>query len=926
MAKKWKPRDYQIEAVEAVLKCIWEEPKESPLAVLPTGCHAKGQGILMFDGTIKKVEDVVVGDLLMGPDSTPRRVLNLCRGRQEMRRITPNRNYPAWVVNKDHILSLRKGQGIYGIKDPEFINIPVKDYEVRSAWYRRSYKLHRTGVDFTRGRDLPLPARLIGIWLGDGHNINTNRGVQIEVAYGEEEICGYLSRVADSVGDLVARNSIGERGSYVVRFGRKALRHLGSNTVAIMRNIGLGECGVYDKFIPREYKTASRRDRLELLAGIIDTDGHLTTGSYEIATASDTLAEDILFVARSLGLNATSTVNAATAVKGGKLHYNNRIHISGHIDEIPVLLERKKAPPRRMNKDPLRHGFTIERLPEDDYYGFAIDGDHLYLLDDFTVTHNTGKAPTLAWVVKAIMMRLPHVRITIMSHVAEILEQDAEALSGIWPQAPYGVYSASLGAKQAAMPITIAGIQSAVKNIEAFGKQHILIVDEAHLIPPNDEASYQKFITGLKKKNPNLIVIGFTATPFRQGQGMLTNGKIFTKIAVDFSGMEKFNWFIDQGYLMQIIPKRTNFEFDRSKLRKVAGEFNLKDVQAEVSKEGKTLAALQEAVQVAHDREHILVFCAGIDHIEQTVSILEAMGETVTFVHSKVPGQRKEAVRRFKESEVRWLVNDGVLTTGFDYAGVDCIVILRPLQSVVLYIQICGRGTRPFYIPGFDLDTVEGRLASIAASPKHNCLLLDFGGAVQKLGPINDPKIPKPKGKGDGEAPVKICPKCDTYNHAAARKCVGITDAGEPCDMVFEFTSKIEHSASTAVVVAGRDPPEMHWFPVSHVEYNPFTKPFSLPMMKVSYHCGLRCFFETICIEHPTYAGKVARDWWRARLPEGYDPPKTTHEGHGMVNLLKEPTHVYVQVNLKYPKVSAVSFDGTTPIWEQKEKKANGAT
>lgn len=548
----------------------------------------------------------------------------------------------------------------------------------------------------------------------------------------------------------------------------------------------------------------------------------------------------------------------------------------------------------------------------------------------------TGKAGVIAWVCKAVLMRLPGVRITVATHVKELVEQDAKTLFKVWPQAPVGICSAGLSLRQAAMPITVASIQTVAKNPDLLGKQHILIVDEAHLIPPGEESMYQKFIAALRKKNPNLIVIGLTATPFRQGQGMLTNGKIFTKICFDMSSRDDFVWFIDQGYLAPLVPKPTSFQYDVSKVAKVAGDFNQKQLQSTVDKDELTAKALHEAIQVAERRSHILVFGSGIAHVESIAAMLTVMGETVAYVHSKMPSkQRDKAIEDFKLGNVRWLINDGILTTGFDAPMLDCIVLLRPTMSVVLHIQILGRGTRPLYATHgighnggppieFDLDTKEGRLAAIEASDKQNCLVLDFCGNVNRLGPINDPKIPREKGKGNGEIPVKQCPCCDTINHAAARFCEGENYDGTKCDHEFEFKTKIEQTAGTAALIAGRDPPEMHWFPVDSVNYEKYNRPHTEPMMKAWYSCGIRQFSEVVCLEHKSYAGKLAREWWRARLPQGVSIPADTAEGITMIDRLTAPTHIYVQTNTKYPKITAHSFNGMTPEWMPPGQKEVG--
>lgn len=533
----------------------------------------------------------------------------------------------------------------------------------------------------------------------------------------------------------------------------------------------------------------------------------------------------------------------------------------------------------------------------------------------------TGKAAVIGWTMRAVMQRIPHARMLNAAHVKELLAQNSSELQHIWANAPFGIYSAGLKSKQAAMPITFASIQSAVRNLPAFGKQNILFIDEAHLLSSEEETNYQKLIKALREQNPAMPVVGYSATPWRLKQGHLLQGNIFTKMAFDNTQREAFVELIDDGYLCPLIPKSTSFQFDLSKVRHIGGDFNQGDLQKAVDVDELSEQALQEALQCAPHRNHWLIFCSGIDHVESVTSMLEAWGESVVCVHSKMGETRRDlAIDQFKRGEARMMVNDGILTTGFNDPKIDCIVLLRPTESPGLHVQILGRGTRPYFATGYDIETTQGRLDAIAASPKQNCLVLDFAGNTGRLGPINDPRVPKQKGKGMGEVPIKICPKCASYVHAAQRFCDGLNWDNTRCNYEFEFTTKLEQTAATEELIV-RDVPQLVWFKVDRVEYEVFTKPFSPAMMRVKYFCGLRRFTELVCVEHQTYAGKIARDWWRLRLREsGYGPdvgpPPNTQVGMTAVHMLRTPTNIYVHVNLKYPRITAVTFDGTTPMHE----------
>lgn len=543
-----------------------------------------------------------------------------------------------------------------------------------------------------------------------------------------------------------------------------------------------------------------------------------------------------------------------------------------------------------------------------------------------------GKSLLIAWTMRALTEIFPKSRFINITHVKELIEQDAKALEEVWPQARYGVYSAGLGSKVTGQPITIASIQSAYRNPDAFGRVSGIFVDEAHLISPHGETMYQKVLSKFREKNPGVFIAGYSATPWRMKHGKLTEGNIFNCVAFDNTQRDAFVELIDDAYLVPLIPKHTSFQFDVSKVAKVAGEFKQDELQAAVNKVSISIRALQEALQVAWNRKKWIIFCSGIAHVESVTEILQQWGERAVYVHSKMSRyDRDSAIYAYRQGDARMIVNDGILTTGFDAPWTDCIVLLKPTASPGLHVQILGRGIRPVFAGAHDMETVEGRQEAIRESGRSNCLVLDFAGNTMRLGPINDPVIPKKKGKGTGEVPVKICPCCGCYNHAAARFCEGVHigeycqakkhdqhkhEKQNPCYHEFQFITKIEDTASTDELIA-RDNPILHWFKVDRVEYVAYEKTGSPPMMRVHYHCGIRRFTEYICIEHQNYAGTIARKWWRERLPQ-YPPPPTTADGLEFARHLKKAKWIYVHVNTKYPKIIAHCFEDEIPTYSIK--------
>lgn len=518
----------------------------------------------------------------------------------------------------------------------------------------------------------------------------------------------------------------------------------------------------------------------------------------------------------------------------------------------------------------------------------------------------TGKSLLIGGFIKQAMEMYPNTRIMKLTHVKELLEQNLDKLLRLWPNAPAGLYSSGLKKKELGYPILFGGIGTVARALpEQFGRIDLLLIDECHLLSPKDTTMYQIVISELKKINPALKVIGFTATPYRLGHGMLTEpGGLFTDICFDMTTMASFNWLIAEGYLSPPIPKRTGTELDLSGVHIHGGEYKQNELQSAVDKAEITYSALQELIQHGEDRDHWLIFASGIEHAEHIATMLNELKIPTTHVHSKMGDAQRDAnISDFKTGKYRAMVNNGILTTGFDFPEIDLIGMLRPTQSTSLWCQMLGRGTRPVYMPGFDLDTKEGRLAAIAAGPKQNCLVLDFARNTLRLGPINDPVLPKRKGKGGGMAPVRICEVCGTYNHASVRFCIS-------CGQEFPRILKIGDQASTeALLVAEKKPdPVFAIFKVDSITYHEHRKENRPPSLVVTYQCGLRSFKEWVCLEHGGFAGKKARDFWRKSA--GTEPPDTIAEAITRLPELHIPTGIQVEIKQKYDEVVYHFYNG----------------
>jgi hypothetical protein len=378
-------------------------------------CLAINTPVITYDGKIKMVQDVEVGDLLMGDDSTPREVLTLGRGQDVMYDIVPVKG-EVYTCNSKHILSLTcTNYGVHKIKNETYkkkwiatwfnnktikteckyfefkeeaekhlekfdekskiCNIEVKDYLKLSKYMKSTLKIYRVPVQFPR-KDVPFDPYIIGYWIGDG----ASEGPKI-TSQDSTVLLYFKKKMAEYKLNFFHYSKL----TYGISSSNKDNTFL--NTLKELNLIN-------NKHIPDIYKINSRQVRLELLAGLIDSDGHLSGNCYEFTQKNEKTMDGVIYIARTLGFAAYKSVKKTSWMYKGIKNYGTafRTTISGNISEIPCKVPRKKASTRNQEKNVLVSGFKLVEKPIDNYYGFNIDGNSLFLLGDCTVTHNTPEA------------------------------------------------------------------------------------------------------------------------------------------------------------------------------------------------------------------------------------------------------------------------------------------------------------------------------------------------------------------------------------------------------------------------------------------------------------------------------------------------------------------------------------------------------
>ncbi|WLJ71058.1 DNA helicase [Sphingomonas phage Kimi] len=532
----------------------------------------------------------------------------------------------------------------------------------------------------------------------------------------------------------------------------------------------------------------------------------------------------------------------------------------------------------------------------------------------------TGKSLVIGRTAKRAISEYPLTRLIMATHVKELIDQNARKLLDIWPTAPLGVFSAGLRSRDFIQPIIYGGVKSMVGKLDdngrsVLGHRDLLLIDEAHLVSPSVDTQYVQLIMELLAINPWLKVIGYTATNYRLGLGHLTNGPIFSHTCYDLTGIDGFARLLADGFLSPIFPQKTGVELDVSGVGMNGGEFIAGQLAAAVDKYEDTLACLKDFVQHGYNRRSWLLFAASIEHAEHIGEMLNGyFGVPTGVVHSKMKdGERDRVIKEFKRGNLRAIVNKDILTTGFDYPPIDYIGMLRPTMSTGLWVQMLGRATRPWL--GGWLDIGDGEKIYIPWV-KQDAIVRDYAGNTRRLGPINDPVIPKPKGKGaPGDAPVRICHECGTYVHASKREC-------PVCGAEFDFSPDLTKNASTDELIRS-NLPQVEYFNVVHVVYDkhvsramknkyPDHDPSVLPFqIKIAYYCeGMRTFYEYKTVEDTgdgnNFARKRGRDWFRQRYPG--EPPETNAEVLVVVSQLRKPARIRVWINKKYPEVLGYEF------------------
>jgi superfamily II DNA or RNA helicase len=661
-------------------------------------CNRINTPIMMFDGSVKMVQDILPGEQLMGDDSTPRNVLSTCKGREQMYDVIPTKG-DTYGVNESHILSLKisshksifwvTSDNKYTVKrfdkkllrfvrknfdteeeaiqyrdsitDDDILDIEVRDYLKIPKSIRDKLKGYKVPVTFPE-KKIDLDPYFLGLWLGDGSK-NTST-----MTTDDKEIVDYLHEFCIKHQFNLKQGKRSKTTRHDMHYYIRDPTQHRNRLLGLFKSINVFN----NKHIPFDYKCNSRSVQLSVLAGLIDSDGNYNKGCYEIVQKREELAKDIVYVCRSLGfasfikkVNKTCT-NAKNGHKAG-VYYLVNIYGS-NLDDIPVLLQRKKAVHRKQKKDALVTGIKVVPTKEDDYYGFTLDGNHRYVLGDFTVTHNTCTAIYMATKIK--------MKVMIITHRIVLIKQWQEALKKFCPNATVQVLTAK--SKKKDCDFYIMNAINVPKHERSYYEDiAFLIIDEVHLIMSEILSKCMLYFT------PR-YVLGLSATPYREDGMNILLDLYFGKRKIYRKLFRKHKVYKIQTSFVPTIELAKN------------GRVNwgvLLDSQANDENRNEMIINLVKKF----DKRVFLILCKRVQQGKHLVKRLMEEGEDVT----SLIGKQQEY-----EQKSRILVGTSSKAgTGFDHPRLDAMILASDIQAY--FIQYLGRCMRTEEVIPIVFDIVD---------------------------------------------------------------------------------------------------------------------------------------------------------------------------------------------------------------------------
>jgi len=452
-----------------------------------------------------------------------------------------------------------------------------------------------------------------------------------------------------------------------------------------------------------------------------------------------------------------------------------------------------------------------------------------------------GKSILMAWTIQKWKDLYPPLRVIVLAHRKELVAQNSQEMIDLWPAGDIGVYAAGLNKRDMDHSVMFASIDSVFKRWGEFPPFDIIIIDEAHRIPARGEGKYRQFINGCRSINKDLMVIGFTATPFRMGCGPICHkDHILNHVCYEANVGD----LIRDGHLCLLRSKVGDVQPDLSQVRRNSGGDYITQSLAEAV-EGTDIVSKAVRSAMGHivreERKSIVFFCVDVEHCRRVSNELRKYGVHAPIVTAKTPHHERDVIARgFINGQYKAICNVNVYTEGFNAKRVDCIVLFRPTLSKGLYAQMVGRGLR-------------------IHESKTDCIVLDYAHCIDEHGPIDCLDA--------GEVSLIDCGDCgDTFSVAIKQcpHCGWEVPKREIERAAAEQREKKMHDEKASCREILSSEPEV--LEVDDIQVHRHRKPGKPDSIRVQYRCGISVFREWVCLDHGGYAEKKARHWWWRRF------------------------------------------------------------
>jgi len=449
----------------------------------------------------------------------------------------------------------------------------------------------------------------------------------------------------------------------------------------------------------------------------------------------------------------------------------------------------------------------------------------------------------------------------------------------------------------------------AVYNLQVEGHPSYyadgVLVHNCHLIAPDGEGMYRTFLNDARAINDNVRLIGLTATPYRLRGGLICKREnLLNEICYEVGVRE----LIYHGFLSKLVSKNGTARANLEGIHVKAGEFVAEEVAERMDNASLVQNAVWEILKLTKDRKKVLIFASSVAHAQHVKEAIEAASgeECGIVVGNTSRAERDQTLDRFKDIPVqadlfgnlmpnlKYLVNVGVLTTGFDAPAIDTIVLLRPTASAGLYYQMVGRGFR-------------------LSPDKEDCMILDYGQNIMRHGPVDMIQVEEKKGGKSGPPPMRECPQCHSVFPAGRITC---PDCGYEMPRQERDLHHGIRAASDGILSDQASETEYEVRAISyHKHFKRNAEADTPPTLRVEYQVGFSDFIsEWVCIEHDGYARSKAVRWWKARTVDGGKPlPATVDEAVWLAEngYLMEPSKIKVRrvPGDKWPRICGATLE-----------------